>query len=47
MRGVRVGPGAHTVDFRYAPASWRIGWIVSLLTLLGLGGAWVAGGRRR
>jgi hypothetical protein len=47
MRGVRVGPGAHTVDFRYAPASWRIGWIVSLLTLLGLGGAWVVGGRRR
>jgi uncharacterized membrane protein YfhO len=46
MRGVRVGPGAHTVDFRYAPASWRIGWIVSLITLLGLAGAWVLGGRR-
>lgn len=47
LRGVHVGPGLHTVDFRYEPASWRIGWIVSLLTLLGLGGAWMLGGRRR
>jgi len=35
MRGVRIEPGTHTVDMRYAPASWRIGWIVSLLALLG------------
>ena len=30
FRGVRIGPGAHTVVFRYEPLSWRIGWIVSL-----------------
>ncbi|MBE2316392.1 YfhO family protein [Solirubrobacter sp. CPCC 204708] len=41
LRGVVVPAGTHTVEFRYAPLSWRIGWIVSLLTALALVGvAW-------
>jgi hypothetical protein len=43
FRGVRLPPGAHTVEFRYRPLSWRIGWILSLLSLLGLAVAVVAG----
>jgi uncharacterized membrane protein YfhO len=39
LRGVVIGAGAHTVEFRYAPASWRIGWIVSLVTALALAAA--------
>jgi Bacterial membrane protein YfhO len=39
LRGVVVPTGAHTVEFTYAPLSWRIAWIVSLLTALGLAGA--------
>jgi hypothetical protein len=34
LRGVLLGPGEHEVQFRYEPASWRIGWIISLLALL-------------
>ena len=47
LRGVPVPAGAHTVVFRYAPLSWTIGWAVSLVALLGLAVALVAGGRRR
>jgi uncharacterized membrane protein YfhO len=47
LRGVPVPAGAHTVVFRYEPLSWTIGWVVSLLALLGLAVALVAGGRRR
>jgi uncharacterized membrane protein YfhO len=36
FRGVRIGPGASTVEFRYEPLSWRIGWIVSLIALIAL-----------
>jgi len=36
LRGVVIGPGAHTVEFAYVPTSWRIGWIVSLLTAVAL-----------
>jgi Bacterial membrane protein YfhO len=36
FRGVRVGPGAHTVEFSYEPLSWTVGWIVSLVALVGL-----------
>ena len=50
LRGVSIGPGHHTIVMRYQPASWRIGWIVSLVALLGLLGAlasvWI-GTRRR
>ena len=36
LRGVRLSPGAHTVEMAYRPASFRIGWIVSLVTALAL-----------
>jgi uncharacterized membrane protein YfhO len=47
MRGVRVGPGAHRVEFRYRPWSFTVGWIVSLVALLVLIGALVLWSRRR
>ena len=46
LRGVAVPAGRHTVELRYAPASFRAGWIVSALTALGLLG-WVLVARRR
>jgi hypothetical protein len=50
LRGVKIGPGHHTIVMRYQPTSWRIGWIVSLLALLALLGAlasaWIGTGRR-
>ena len=50
LRGVSIGPGHHTIVMRYQPASWRIGWILSLVALLALLGAlasvWI-GTRRR
>ena len=36
LRGVVVGPGRHVVEMRYQPSGWRIGWIVSLVSLAGL-----------
>lgn len=36
LRGVVVPAGHHRVEFAYEPLSWRIGWIVSLVALLGL-----------
>jgi hypothetical protein len=30
LRGVAVPAGDHTVELRYEPASWRIGWIISV-----------------
>ena len=47
LRGVQLPAGAHRVEFRYEPASWRIGWIVSLLALVVLVGLALAGLRRR
>jgi hypothetical protein len=46
LRGTVVEPGNHRIEYRYQPASWRIGWIVSLLTLLGLAAAVFLGRRR-
>jgi hypothetical protein len=41
LRGVVIGAGEHTVEFEYAPWSWRAGWIVSLLAGVALAGiAW-------
>ena len=34
LRGVALPAGRHTVEFRYEPLSWRIGWITSLAALL-------------
>ena len=42
-----IGAGEHTVEFRYEPLSWRVGWIVSLLALIGIVAAVVIGLRRR
>ena len=36
LRGTTLPPGEHRVEFRYEPASWRMGWIVSLVALAGL-----------
>jgi hypothetical protein len=36
LRGIAVPAGEHTVELRYEPASWRIGWIVSALSTLAL-----------
>jgi hypothetical protein len=33
VRGVLVPPGRHTVDFSYRPMSFRVGLVISLLTL--------------
>jgi Bacterial membrane protein YfhO len=46
-RGVRIGPGVHRVEFRYEPASWRIGWIVSVLSLAALAAVVLVGLWRR
>lgn len=43
LRGVALPPGSHTVVFSYRPLSWRIGWIVSLVALLGLAAAVAVG----
>jgi hypothetical protein len=47
MRGVKVPPGTHRVEMRYEPASWRAGWIISLVCLLIVIGLVVAGIRQR
>jgi hypothetical protein len=36
LRGASVPAGRHRVEFRYEPLSWRAGWILSLVTLVGL-----------
>lgn len=36
LRGVTLPAGSHRVEFDYRPASWRAGWIISLVMLLGL-----------
>ncbi len=45
-RGILVPAGTHSVRFRYEPLSWRVGWIVSLLTLVALLTAALLGRRR-
>ena len=47
IRGVSVPAGTHRVEFRYEPASWRAGWIVSGLALLTIAVAAAIGWRRR
>jgi hypothetical protein len=47
LRGVQVPAGSHTVELRYEPASWRVGWIVSALALLAIAGLALLGLRRR
>ena len=38
LRGVRVPAGAHRVEFRYEPASFTAGWIISLVALMAIAG---------
>jgi hypothetical protein len=47
LRGVSLPAGSHRIEFSYEPASWRVGWVVSLLSLLVLGALAFAGLRRR
>jgi hypothetical protein len=47
LRGTPAGPGHHRLEYHYQPASWRIGWILSLLTLAALATALLLGRRRR
>jgi hypothetical protein len=50
LRGVAIGAGTHTIVFSYDPTSWTVGWVISLLTLLGLAvavGTAVVSQRRR
>jgi hypothetical protein len=47
LRGVPLTPGAHEIEFVYEPASWRAGWIVSLVALLAIVGLALVGLRRR
>jgi hypothetical protein len=47
LRGVAVPAGRHTVEFRYEPASWRAGWILSLVALAATAGLALFGWRRR
>jgi hypothetical protein len=49
LRGASLPPGRHRVEFRYEPAPWRLGWVVSLVALAALAGAVAVAlrGRRR
>jgi hypothetical protein len=47
LRGASLSPGRHRVQFSYEPLSFRVGALVSLVALLGLIAAVVAGIRRR
>jgi hypothetical protein len=47
LRGVRVGAGLHTVEFRYEPLSWTLGWLISVVALFALLLVTVVGWRRR
>jgi hypothetical protein len=47
LRGVLIPPGTHTVELRYRPASWRAGWILSVVAASGLAGIALVGLRRR
>jgi hypothetical protein len=47
LRGTLAGAGRHRIEYSYEPASWRIGWIVSLLSALALAGAVVVDRRSR
>jgi Bacterial membrane protein YfhO len=45
LRGLPIPPGTHRVEFRYEPASYRAGWIISLLSALAVLAAAVVGWR--
>jgi Bacterial membrane protein YfhO len=47
LRGVPLAPGRHRVEMAYAPAPWRAGWLVSVVSALALAVTAAAGARRR
>ena len=47
LRAAALPPGRHRVEFRYEPRSWRVGWVVSLVALVGLAAAVIVGIRAR
>ena len=47
LRGTPAAPGHHRLEYHYQPTSWRIGWILTLLTLTALAGALLIERRRR
>jgi hypothetical protein len=47
LRGVPVSAGTHEVEFRYQPASFRAGWIISLLSAIAVLAAGAVGLRNR
>jgi hypothetical protein len=47
LRGVPIPEGDHRVEFRYDPASYRAGWIISLVSGLAVLLAGLIGWRRR
>jgi hypothetical protein len=47
LRGVRVPAGTHRVEFRYAPSSFRVGWVLSVLGLVALAALLAVGLRAR
>jgi len=47
FRAVPITAGQHTVEFTYAPASFRTGLVVSCAALLVVTGLWLQGRRRR
>lgn len=47
LRGTSLPAGRHRVEFSYEPVSFRLGWIVSLIALLGLLATLFVGLRRR
>lgn len=51
LRGVELPAGTHRIELSYGPSSWRIGWIISAVSLILLAAgafvAWRARGRTR
>ncbi|HVD58883.1 MAG TPA: YfhO family protein [Thermoleophilaceae bacterium] len=47
LRGVPLSAGTHEVEFRYEPASFRAGWIISLLSAIAVLAVGVVGLRNR
>jgi hypothetical protein len=47
LRGVPISAGTHRIEFRYEPASYRAGWIMSLIAAAGVLAAALVGWRSR
>jgi uncharacterized membrane protein YfhO len=47
LRGVPIPAGTSEVEFRYEPASYRVGWIISAISTLAVLIALLVGWRRR